>query len=271
MKNNSTKYNKNMLLYIKKKRKEVEKMERKTVLITGSSKGLGAAIAEVFAKNNHNIILNYNNSEQAALKLTEKLKQYNVEVLPIKADITKEEDIKNMVEKSIEKFKKIDVLINNAGIAIDTTFDDKTKENFIKILDTNLVGPFLVSKYVGEYMLKEKKGNIVNISSTNGIDTYYEYSQDYDASKAGLISLTHNLALHFAPYIRVNCVAPGWINTEMNKNLDEEYKKSEENKILLNRFAEPVEIANVVYFITTDEAKYINNETIRVDGGTIHE
>lgn len=245
-------------------------MERKTVLITGASRGLGKEIAKVFAKNDYNIILNYNNSEKEALMLTEELKQYNVDVLPIKTDITNEEEIKNMVEESIKNFKKIDVLINNAGIAIDTTFEEKTKENFMKILDTNLIGPFLLSKYVGEYMLKEKQGCIINISSTNGIDTYYEYSLDYDASKAGLISLTHNLALHYAPYIRVNCVAPGWINTEMNKNIDEAYKKEEENKILLNRFADPDEIANVVYFLSTDEAKYINNETIRVDGGTIH-
>lgn len=246
-------------------------MERKTVLITGASKGLGASIAKVFAQHNHNIILNYNNSEEEALKLTEELKKYNIEVLPVKADITNEDEIKNMVNISINKFKKIDILINNAGIALDTTFEDKTKENFIKTIDTNLIGPFLLSKYIGESMLKEKQGCIINISSTNGIDTYYEYSLDYDASKAGMISLTHNLALHFAPYIRVNCIAPGWINTEMNKNLDEEYKKEEENKILIKRFAEPLEIANVVYFLSTDEAKYINNETIRVDGGTIHE
>ena len=245
-------------------------MERKTVLITGASRGLGSAIAKVFAKNNHNIILNYNNSETEALNLTEELKQYNVEVLPIKADMTNEEEIKNMVNISLETFKKIDVLVNNAGIAIDTTFEDKTKENFIKTLDTNLIGPFLISKYVGESMLKEKQGCIINISSTNGLETYYEYSLDYDASKAGLISLTHNLALHYAPYIRVNCIAPGWINTEMNKNLDEDYIKEEESKILLNRFAEPEEIAKVVYFLSTEDAKYINNETIRVDGGTIH-
>ena len=245
-------------------------MERKTVLITGASRGLGAAIARVFAKNNHNIILNYNNSETKALNLTEELKQYNVEVLPIKADMTNEEEIKNMVNISLKQFKKIDVLVNNAGIAIDTTFEDKTKENFIKTLDTNLIGPFLISKYVGESMLKEKQGCIINISSTNGLETYYEYSLDYDASKAGLISLTHNLALHYAPYIRVNCIAPGWINTEMNKNLDKDYIKEEESKILLNRFGEPEEIAKVVYFLSTEDAKYINNETIRVDGGTIH-
>lgn len=245
-------------------------MERKTVLITGASRGLGAAIARVFAKNNHNIILNYNNSEERALELAEELRKYNVEVLPIKADMTNEEEIKKMVSISLKQFKKIDVLVNNAGIAIDMTFEDKTKENFIKILDTNLIGPFLISKYVGESMLKEKQGCIINISSTNGLEAYYEYSLDYDASKAGLISLTHNLAVHFAPYIRVNCIAPGWINTEMNKNLDKDYIKEEESKILLNRFAEPDEIAKVVYFLSTEDAKYINNETIRVDGGTIH-
>lgn len=244
-------------------------MERKTVLITGASRGLGASIAKLFANHNYNIILNYNNSEEEALKLTQELNQYT-EVLPIKADITNEEEIKNMVNTGINIFKKIDVLVNNAGIAIDTTFEDKTKENFIKTLDTNLISPFLVSKYVGEHMLNEKQGCIINISSNTGLESYYEEGLDYDASKAGLISLTHNLALHFAPYIRVNCVAPGWINTEMNKELDEDYIKEEESKILLNRFAEPVEIAKVVYFLSTEDAKYINNETIRVDGGTIH-
>lgn len=242
----------------------------KTVLITGASRGLGASIARVFAKNNYNIILNYNNSETEALKLTQELKQYNVEVLPIKADITNEDEIKEMVSISLDKLKKIDVLINNAGIAIDTTFEDKTKENFIKTIDTNLIGPFLVSKYIGNEMIKEKQGCIINISSNAGLESYYPEGLDYDASKAGLISLTHNLALYYAPYIRVNCIAPGWINTEMNKNLDEDYIKEEESKILLNRFAEPEEIAKVVYFLSTEDAKYINNETIRVDGGTIH-
>ena len=176
-----------------------------------------------------------------------------------------------MVNEGINTFTKIDVLVNNAGIAIDTTFEDKTKENFIKILDTNLIGPFLVSKYAGEHMLKEQQGCIINISSNAGLESYYPEGLDYDASKAGLISLTHNLAVKYAPYIRVNCIASGWINTEMNKELDEEYIKQEEEKILLNRFAQPEEIAKVVYFLSTDDAKYINNETIRVDGGTIHE
>lgn len=242
-------------------------MERKTVLITGASKGIGAAIAIKFAQNNYNIILNYNQSEKEAINLKQKLEKYNIKVLAIKANIENEIEIKNMIEMSIKTFEKIDVLINNAGIAIDTQVEDKTIENFDKIIHTNLIGPFICSR---EYAKYTNFGTIINIASTNGIDTYYPYSLDYDSSKAGLISLTHNLAKEYSPNIRVNAIAPGWVNTEMNINLDKEYKKSEEEKIFLKRFAEPEEIASVAYFLASQEAKYINNEVIRVDGGTYH-
>ena len=136
-----------------------------------------------------------------------------------------------------------------------------------RILDINLIGPFLTSKYIGQFMFKQGFGKIINISSTNSIDTYYQESLDYDASKAGLNSLTLNFANIYAPIINVNAVACGWINTEMNKNMAHEFKDKEISKILLNRFAEPSEIANVVYFLATDEASYINGSIIRVDGG----
>ena len=240
----------------------------KIVLITGASKGIGRSTAIEFAKNGYNIILNYNNSIDEAKELKILLEEkYKIECLDIKADITIEEEIDNMINKAIEKFNHIDVLVNNAAIAIDTTFEDKTKENFQKILDTNLIGTFLVSKKVAKYMKEKEKGCIINISSTNGIDTYYPYGLDYDASKAGVISLTKNLAVELAPKIRVNTIAPGWVNTEMSKDLSEEFRKEECNKILLNRFAEDYEIAKVIYFLSTEDASYINGSIIRVDGG----
>ena len=242
-------------------------MNKKCVLITGST-GLAKSIIKKYAENNYDIIMTYNSHEIEAKKLESEIKEkYNIDTLCIKCDISNEEDIINLKKKVLEKFKKIDVLINNAAIAIDTTFDMKTKENFMKTLEVNLVGTFLMCKYFGELMIEQKQGNIVNISSTNGIDTYYEYSLDYDSSKAGVINLSHNLANHYAPYIRVNTICPGWINTPMNNELDNKYIKEECNKILLNRFADPKEIAEVIYFITSDNASYINDSVIRVDGG----
>lgn len=240
----------------------------KTVLITGSTRGIGKSTAIEFAKNNYNIVINYLQNDKLAKELKEFIETtYKIEVLTIKADISIEEEVINMIDIIIKKFNTIDVLVNNAGIAIDTTIEDKTIDNFKKILDTNLIGTFLTCKYASKYMLNSKSGKIINISSTNGIDTYYPYSMDYDASKSGVISLTHNFAKLLAPYINVNCVAPGWVITDMNKELDKEYIKEEESKILLNRFATPEEIAKVIYFLSTEDAKYINNTVIRVDGG----
>lgn len=240
----------------------------KTVLVTGGSRGIGEAIVIEFAKKGYNVVINYLSSDDKANSLKKEVEdKYGVKVLTIKADVSIEEEVKNMVEEVIREFGHIDCLVNNAGIAIDTVFEDKTKENFMKILNTNLIGPFLVSKEVGKYMLEAKKGSIINISSTNGIDTIYPEGLDYDASKAGLISLTKNLAIQYAPYIRVNSVAPGWTLTDMSKDLDSDYIKEECESILLNRFAEASEIAKVVVFLASEDASYINSEVIRVDGG----
>ena len=156
----------------------------KIVLITGGTSGLGYATVKKLE--NCKIILTYNNN---ALK-AESMKSENIDVF--KCDMTSENDIKNLYNYVVEKYGYIDVLINNAAIAIDTLYEDKTKENFIKTLDTNLIGPFLLSRYFGDLMYQRKSGKIINISSTNGIDTNYPMSLDYDASKAGLISLTRN-------------------------------------------------------------------------------
>lgn len=239
----------------------------KVVLVTGSSRGIGRSIAVKFAKEGANVIINYKNSKKEAEVLSEILSTYGNSCMCIKADVSKENEVEDMIEKIINKYGKIDVLVNNAGIAIDSEFEDRKVQDWKDTLDTNLIGAFLTSKYAGKYMKEKGYGKIVNISSTNGLDTTYTYSVDYDASKAAIINLTKNLAIEFAPYVNVNAVAPSWIDTDMNNDLPKDYLREEKNKILLKRFAEPEEIADVVLFLSSDKSRYIDGETIRVDGG----
>lgn len=246
-------------------------MNRKVVLITGASRGIGRSTAIKYAQNNYDVVINYNNSYDKARELGDYLvSTYGIDVMIVKANISNEVEIKDMVDKVISKFGNIDVLVNNASIAIDSDFISKDSNSFNEILNTNLVGTFLVSKEVSKYMKDNRSGVIINVSSTNGIDSMYVESLEYDASKAGVISLTHNLAEYLKPYVRVNCVCPGWVNTDMNKDLDSSYIEQENKRIMLNRFAEPEEIANVIYFLATDEASYINNSIIKVDGGRVN-
>lgn len=240
-------------------------MSNKVALITGGSRGLGKAISTVFSKNHIDVVINYKNSKKEAEELATFLQQeYKVQALAIQGDVSLEEDVVKMIDIIKEKFHRLDIIVNNAGIAHDSIFLDKSKEDFMNLYATNLVGAFLVCKYGTKIM---EKGSIVQISSTNGIDTTYTYSADYDASKAALISLSNNLAEEFAPSIRVNTVASGWIKTDMTKDLADDYVNDEESRILLKRFADPFEIAEVVYFLTTDKASYVNKAVIRVDGG----
>lgn len=238
----------------------------KVVLITGGSSGIGKETVYKFAKNGYDVIFTYNKSKEMSKTIEKDIKSsYNVNIYSIKCDISLENDVKSLTNFVKDKTNKIDVLVNNAGIAIDNLLEEKTVEEFKKVIDTNLIGTFSVVKYLGN--LINDGGSIINISSTNAIDSYYIESIDYDASKIGIISLTHNLAKYYAPRIRVNCICPGWVDTLMNKDLSKEQKDSENKKILLNRFAKPSEIANVIYFIASDEGSYINDAIIKVDGG----
>lgn len=240
----------------------------KVVLVTGSSRGIGRATAIEFAKNNYDVVINYNNSENRAKEVEKEIKAYGVNCLTIKCDISNEEDVKGMVEQIVKKYGKIDVLVNNAAVCFDSLFDDKSVSNFKRTMEVNVLGTFLVSKYVGKVMYDNRYGKIINLSSTNGINTYFPMCIDYDASKASIISLTHNLAMQFAPYVNVNAVAPGFIDTESEtKDMDEDFIKSEEEKIFLRRIGKEDEIAKVIRFLASDDASYINNEVIRVDGG----
>lgn len=242
----------------------------KVVFVTGSSRGLGAYLVYAFAKEGARVVINYNKSYEDAVFLKKKIEEFGSCML-VFGDVSLEEDVSRMTQEIISSYGKIDILVNNAGISNDSLFDLKDVSSFRKVLDVNLIGTYLVSKYVGKIMLENKSGKIINISSDNGIDRYYPESCDYDASKAGVISLTHNMARFYAPYVNVNCVCPGWMDTDMNKDMDDSYKKGICDKILLGRFGEVSEISNLVLFLASDDASYVNDSIIKVNGGINNE
>ena len=241
------------------------KLKNKVAIITGSSRGIGKATALLFAKEGANIVINCSKSENEANNVIDEIKKLGVNSLCIKCDVSDEKQVKKMIETTIKKFGKIDILINNAGIVFDVPFKDRTVEQWKKTLDVNLLSVFLCSKYVVPYM--SNGGRIVNISSTNGINSFNPDAMDYDASKAGVIILTKDLAKELAPNILVNSIAPGWVDTAMNKNLPKDFVKRETEKIYLKRFARPEEIAKTILFLASEDASYITGVTLIVDGG----
>lgn len=241
----------------------------KVVLISGGAKGIGKAIALELGKQGYDIVINYLTSESEAHALKDDIiKKYGVRCLAIQADVSREDEVDKMVSLIESELGGVDILINNAAIDLSNLFHLKNADEFRKTLDVNVVGAFNCSKRVYRHMLDQEYGRIINISSTNGINTYYPMCIDYDASKAALISLTHNLAFEFAPYIHVNCIAPGFIGTENELDgYDEEFLKEEVEKIMVNRYGDPKEVAYLVKFLVSDEADFINNTVIRIDGG----
>ena len=241
---------------------------KKTVLVTGSAKGIGAAIIKEFGNKGYNCVINYKTSKDEAFKLQKELFKNNVECLVIKADVSKEDEVDAMFKEIENKFGGVDVLVNNAAIDLSDLYSNQNVDDFKKTIDVNLIGAYITSKRAYKYMRDINFGRIINIASTNGINTYYPVSLAYDASKAALISLTHNLAIQVAPFATVNAVAPGFIGTKSElEGYDEEFLKQEVDKILLKRYGNAEEVAKVVYFLASDDASYINNTVIRIDGG----
>lgn len=241
----------------------------KVVLVTGGAQGIGKAIVLELAKNHYDVVINYLTSNKAAALLEEEIKKnYDVRVMTIQADVSKEEEVDAMISLIEKKWSGVDILINNAAVDLSNLFHLKTADEFRKTLDVNVVGAFNCSKRVYRHMLDQEYGRIINISSTNGINTYYPMCIDYDASKAALISLTHNLAFEYGPYINVNAIAPGFIGTDNELDgYDEEFLKEEQEKIMVNRYGKPEEVAYLAKFLISDEANFINNTIIRIDGG----
>ena len=240
-------------------------MENKVVLVTGASRGIGRATIIEFAQKGYNVVINYNNSEKEANELKNYIEStYNINALVIKADVANENEVKVMIEQIVSKFKHIDVLVNNAGIVYDRSFEEITVDEFKRTLSVNVIGAFIVAREVSKYM---KKGTIINVSSTNGTKTISPECLDYNISKIGLQSLTRDLAFQFKPHIRVNAIAIGWADTDMNKDLPKDYIDDETSKVYLERFADPSEIAKTIYFLASEESSYITGEIINIDGG----
>jgi 3-oxoacyl-[acyl-carrier protein] reductase len=243
------------------------KLKNKVAIITGSSRGIGKATALLFAEEGAKIVVNYHKSEREANEIVDEIKKLGSNAIAIGCDVSDEEQVKKMINDVIKRFGRIDILVNNAGIVYDIPFLNKTVEQWEKTFGVNLLSVFLCSKYVTPHMKKQKDGKIINISSSNGIDSFNPEAMDYDASKAGVIILTRDLAKELAPHIRVNSVAPGWVNTDMNKDLPEDFVKEEGEKIYLKRFANPDEIAKVILFLASDDSSYVTGSIFKVDGG----
>ena len=239
----------------------------KTAIVTGGSRGIGKAIVEMLASMNVQVVLNYYKSEEQAKKIKEELnkKGYIVEIF--KADISKRADVKKLVKFTLDKFKNIDILINNAGISGYKLFTDITDEDWKKMIDTNLNSVFYTTQEVLPNMIHNKRGTIVNISSVWGM-VGSSCEVHYSVSKAGIDAMTKALAKELAPSnIRVNSIAPGLINTDMNSNLKKDEMEELEKEIPLGKIGKPIDIARCVKWLIEDE--YTTGQIISINGGWV--
>ena len=239
----------------------------KTVIVTGGSRGIGAAIVKELAKENYNIVLNYNNSEEAAIKIQNELKELGTNIEIFKADVSKREEVKALVQFTLDKFKNIDVLVNNAGIAQEKPFVDITDEDWEKMIQVNLNSVFYCTQEVLENMIHNKKGCIINISSIWGI-TGGSCEVHYSVTKAGIDGMTKALAKELAPSnIRVNSIAPGMIDTDMSSDYTEEELKEIKSQIPLGRIGKGVDIARCAKWLIEDD--YTTGQIISPNGGWV--
>ena len=239
----------------------------KTILITGASRGIGREIAKLFAKNGYNVAINYNKSINDAKSLYNEIVSINANAILLKADVKNPNEVKQMVEETIACFGHIDVLVNNAGISYKGLIFDESDEQTQEIINVNLLGSIYTSKYVIPSMLKNGSGKIINISSIWG-NVGASLESTYSASKAGLIGLTKSLAKEYGyNNICVNCICPGVIDTDMNKNLSKAELDETIKRIPAGRIGKTNDISNLVLFLAESTGDYITGQIITVDGG----
>lgn len=242
---------------------------KKTVLITGSAKGIGRATAELFAANNYNVIINYLHSEKAAYSLVADLEKQGHSVLACKADVSNREQVEAMVASGINQFGSIDILVNNAGIAQQKLFTDITEDEWDRMLDVHVKGVFHCCQCIVPYMINRKQGKIINISSIWGM-TGASCEVHYSTAKAAVIGFTKALAKELGPSnIQVNCVAPGIIATDMNASLDESEKNNLIQDTPLMRFGTPAEVAQAVFYLASEKADFLTGQVLSPNGGFV--
>ena len=244
--------------------------ENKTVLVTGGSRGIGKEVALKFAENGYNIVINYVSEKTDVDEIKKELLDAGAkDILLAKADVTNSEQMEELIKKAIEKFESIDVLVNNAGITKDNLLMRMSEEEFDKVIDVNLKGTYIVTKLVTKYMMKKRKGAIINLSSVVGVSGNAGQC-NYSASKAGIIGFTKSVAKELASRnIRANAVAPGFIETDMTQVLSDNVKENIYKQIPLNRMGKAREVAELVYFLGEDTSSYITGQVIGIDGGMV--
>ena len=245
-------------------------MHNKSVLVTGGAKGIGSFIVKKFADMGYNVLINYNKSENEATNLKNFLNQKypNILIDIYKADVSKRDEVNSMVDFMLNKFGRIDTVVNNSGVAKSEIFNDIKVEELKEMFDINIIGTFNVTQEVlNKYMISKKCGSIINISSIWGI-TGASMEVAYSTAKAGIIGMSKALAKELGPSnIRVNVIAPGWINTVMTKDYTDEEKEMFISEIPLGRLGEGNDIAGLCYFLASDESSYITGQVISPNGG----
>lgn len=242
--------------------------DSKVALITGGTRGIGKAIAKIFSSKGYNLVLNYVSENTDIKKLEDEIKNNN-EILFVRANVSKFDEAEELVKKAIEKFGRIDVLVNNAGITRDNLIMRMKEEDFDNVINTNLKGTFNVTKNVVPYMMKKREGKIVNISSVVGVSGNAGQC-NYAASKAGIIGFSKSIAKELASRnILCNCIAPGFIGTDMTEILSDVVKENINNQIPLKRMGGPEEVAKAVYFLGGEDNTYITGQVLNVDGGML--